>query len=195
MKRFVFGFLLAVALLSAYWAWPFTGLHSLEADLQSRDTVALSRDVDFVALRRSLSQQIIAAYLQLTGRASGLGAVGTTAASILVASVADPWVAQMINPENLLKLLNGRAVSTDIGQVALNTGRLPIASLSVTWRAWLNSEYWWDQFAIRLPVDAPPSEQFRIRLQLIQWRWKLTGIDLPEALRMQFAGELAKKYP
>jgi hypothetical protein len=27
------------------------------------------------------------------------------------------------------------------------------------------------------------------------WRWKITGIDLPEKLRDQIAGELAKKNP
>jgi hypothetical protein len=32
-------------------------------------------------------------------------------------------------------------------------------------------------------------------MQLLQWRWKLTGIDLPEKLRDQIAEELAKKYP
>lgn len=195
MKRFIFGFLLAAVLLAAYWAWPFLGLHDLAADLQSRDAAALSKDVDFVGLRRSLSEQIIAAYLQVTGRASQLGAVGTAAAAILAGSVADPFVAQIINPENLIQLLNGGSVSTEIGQVSLNTGEVPIFSLSATWRAWLGTKYWADQFSIGVPVDLSPSEQFRLRLQLIQWRWKLTGIDLPEALRTRFARELAKKFP
>lgn len=204
MKRFIFGFLLAVVLLTSYWAWPLLGLHDLTVDLQSRDAAALSRDVDFVGLRRSLSEQIIAAYLQVTGRASQLGSIGTTAASMLGGSVVDPFVAQIINPENLIQLLNGGTISTEIGQVSLNAGELPIASrtgefpmasLVATWRAWLNSEYRADYFSIRLPIDAPLTEQFRLRLQLIQWRWKLAGIDLPEALRMRFARELAKKFP
>jgi hypothetical protein len=32
-------------------------------------------------------------------------------------------------------------------------------------------------------------------MQLSQWRWKITGIDLPEKLCDQIAGELAKKNP
>jgi hypothetical protein len=32
-------------------------------------------------------------------------------------------------------------------------------------------------------------------MQLLKWRWKLTGIDLPEKLRDTLARELAKKYP
>jgi hypothetical protein len=32
-------------------------------------------------------------------------------------------------------------------------------------------------------------------MQLLRWRWKLTGIELPQDLRDQIARELAKKYP
>jgi hypothetical protein len=32
-------------------------------------------------------------------------------------------------------------------------------------------------------------------MQLLQWRWKVTGLDLPERLRDQIARELAKKNP
>ena len=52
-----------------------------------------------------------------------------------------------------------------------------------------------DHFSIGWPTDATATEQFRLRMQLIAWRWKLTGIDLPDKLRDQFARELAKKYP
>jgi len=38
-------------------------------------------------------------------------------------------------------------------------------------------------FRIGLPVDVESAEQFRLRMQLLQWRWKLTGIDLPDRLR------------
>jgi hypothetical protein len=50
-------------------------------------------------------------------------------------------------------------------------------------------------FSIWLPVGALQANQFRLRMQLLQCNWKLTGIDLPEKLRDEIAGELAKKYP
>jgi hypothetical protein len=195
MKRFVIGFLLAVALLLAYWAWPFVGLHDIAADLHARDSAALSRDVDFPNLRRSLTEQIIASYLRITGRAAQFGIFGTAVASAIGSSVADPLISQIINPENLLDLLNGGTVSTQFGPVALKTGELPTVSLASAWRAWLGTEYRLDHFSLAVPVDAPPSEQYRLRLQLIQWHWKLTGLDLPETLRNQLAEELAKKFP
>lgn len=195
MKRFIAGFLLAVVLLSAYWAWPFVGLRDIAADLQARDSAALSKDVDFASLRRSLTEQIIAAYLRITGRAAQLGIFGTAVASAIGSSVADPLISQIINPENLIDLLNGGTVSTQFGPVALKTGQLPTVSLSSAWRAWLGAEYRLDRFSIAVPVSAPRAEQYRLRMQLIQWRWKLTGIDLPETLRNQLAQELAKKFP
>jgi hypothetical protein len=51
------------------------------------------------------------------------------------------------------------------------------------------------RFSIGLPAGAEAVEQFRLRMQLLQWRWKLTGLDLPQRLSDQFVRELAKKYP
>jgi hypothetical protein len=67
--------------------------------------------------------------------------------------------------------------------------------LNVAWSAWLSSQYGLGRFSIWLPPSAAEINQFRIRMQLLRWRWKVTGIDLPEKLRDQIAGELAKKYP
>jgi hypothetical protein len=195
MKRFWLIFLLFVVLLIAYWAWPFFGLRSLAADLQSRDPAALTEQVDFVRLRRSLTEQIVGAYLRVTGRANKLGTFGSALASAAGGTIADPWVAEIINPENLIKLLAGGSVSTQLGATSFNVGELPSLSFRTALSAWLNTEYWLGRFSIGLPVDAAAAEQFRIRLQLLDWRWKLTGIQMPQKLSDNLAQELAKKYP
>ena len=107
MKRFWLVLLLFVVLLVAYWAWPFFGLRSLAVAIQSRDTAALTEQVDFMRLRRSFTEQIIGAYLRITGRANKLGAFGSALASAAGDTIADPWVAEIINPENLIELLKG----------------------------------------------------------------------------------------
>jgi hypothetical protein len=195
MKRFLLGFLLAVLLLLGYWVWPFLGLHALADDLAARNSAALNQDVDFMRLRGSVTAQLIPAYLRVTGRAAKLGVFGTAVASAIGASIADPLVAQIINAENLIKLLNGGTVPTEFGNVAINPGKLPTSSLGAAWQAWLGTTYWMDQFSIGIPADAPPSEQYRLRLQLLQWHWKLTGLDLPASVRDQLAQDLAKKFP
>ena len=138
MKRFFIGITLLVVLLVAYWAWPFFGLRSLAADIQARDPAALSEDVDFVRLRRSLTEQIIAAYLQVTGRAKKLSPFENVVAIGIGNSIADPFVAQLVTPENLRVLLRGQAVPTDFGNVSFNVGELPSVALGSVWAAWLS---------------------------------------------------------
>lgn len=194
MKAFGLACLLLVALLLAYWAWPFFGLRALAADLQARDAAALSEKVDFVELRRSLTEQIIAAYLRVTGRANKLGALAGLATAV-GRSITDPLVAQFVNPDNLVKLLEGEAVPTDVGKVSFTIGQLPGASFGTVWQAWLGTKYGIGRFSLWVPVTAVPADQFRLRMELKHWRWKLTGIDLPAKLREQIAQELAKKFP
>jgi hypothetical protein len=202
MRRFGIGFLLGVVLLSGYWAWPFVGLHDLAADLAARDSADLDREIDFARLRHSLTAQIIQAYLKVDTRAAKFGAFGNAVAGAIGASIADPLVAQIINPENLVVLLNGGSIATDFGDVSLNAGstaftarEFPTSGLSAAWQAWLGAEYRLDRFSLGVPLDAEASAQFRIRMQLLQWHWKLVGLDLPETLRTRLAQELAKKLP
>ena len=194
MKRFILAFLLLAVLLLGYWAWPFIGLRALMADLEARNAAALTKEVDFGRVGGHLAGQIIATYLHITGRDKKLGPLGVLAPAI-GASIVDPWIAQIVNPETLVELLRGGIVSSELGPVTFNIGEIPKFSLGSAWTAWLGSEYGLGRFVIALPAEAEPAEQFRLRMQLLGWHWKLTGIDLPEKLRTQVARELAKKYP
>jgi hypothetical protein len=194
MKRFILALSLFVVLLVSYWAWPLVGLRTLASALQARNAAALTEQVDFEYLRRYLAEQIIATYLRITGRENRLGPLRALAPG-LGASIVDPWVSQIVNLENIVELLRGGTIQSELGAISLNTRELPNFSLSNAWNAWLSSEYGLGRFSIGLPTDAEAADQFRLRMQLLSWRWKLTGIDLPAKLRDQFARELAKKYP
>jgi hypothetical protein len=192
MKRLIPTILVLLALLVGYWAWPFFELRALAAAAQAGDVTAINEEVDYPRLRRSFTEQIIGAYLRITGRASKLGALGPLATAV-GASIVDPWVSQIVTPENLAQLLRGGTVSSELGPVSFRLGNLQ--SLNIAWNAWLSSEYWFNRFSIWLPPGVSQADQFRLRMQLLKWHWKVTGIDLPEKLRDQIAGELAKKNP
>jgi len=66
---------LAVLLL-AYAIWPVVGF----ARIASAIDAALAKLVDFKALRKSLTKQIVAAYIELTGKEKQLGLMGKTLA-------------------------------------------------------------------------------------------------------------------
>ena len=55
MKRFIPRFLVLLALLIGYWAWPFFDLRALAAALQAGDVTAINEEVDYTPLRRSFT--------------------------------------------------------------------------------------------------------------------------------------------
>jgi hypothetical protein len=190
MKRSILAFLLLLVLLVGYWAWPFFGLRALVEAVQAGDVTAINEKIDYPRLRRSFTEQIIGAYLRITGRASQLAPLATA----LGASIVDPWVSQIVNPENLAQLLRGGTISSELGPVSFRFGNLP-STLNLAWDAWLNSEYWFNRFSIWLPPGASHADQVRLRMQLLRWHWKVASIDLPQKVSDQLAGELAKKSP
>jgi hypothetical protein len=181
-----------IVLLVAYFAWPLVGFYSLASAVESRNAAALAERVDFPSLRRSLSRQVIAEYLKLTGKDKELGRFRSGIASDVGAALADPVVAQFLNPETLLDFLNkgsvkvGANISSEIAPFSGSTWRN-------AWRVWWHSEYGLTRFSTYLPPDKPKDEQFKVGLSLRDLEWKLTGIGLPHQLRLQLAQELVRR--
>ena len=181
-----------IVLLVAYFAWPLVGFYSLASAVESRNAAALAERVDFPSLRRSLSQQVIAEYLKLTGKDKELGRFRTGIASGVGAALAEPVVAQFLNAETLLDFLNkgsvkaGDTISSEIAPFSGSTWRN-------AWRVWWHSEYGLARFSAYLPPDKSKDEQFKVGLSLRDWEWKLTGIGLPDQLRVQLAQDLVHR--
>src|SRR5262245_34091664 len=192
MKWFLW-IVLALALLwAAVPAWPLIGLYKIGTAIEAKDPTALAERVDFRSLRRSLAQQVIAEYLKLTGKEKKLGTFGMGIAAGVGAALADPVIAEFLNAETLLDFLaKGR---TKTGKFSTSAAP-PFSSNSMRngWRLRWNSELRGKNFYAYLPPEKSRDEQFRVRLSLKGWKWKLTGIDLPEDLRVQLAKELVKQ--
>ena len=176
---------LLVILLFLFFASPFLALQRIATAVESRDAVAVTERIDFVKVRRSLTRQIVAAYLKLTGKKLPLGAIGKGIAF----SVADPIVARLMTVTALLDLLQKGDAGNNV-KVEIDKAPFTSVSLNSTWQLWLNSHHWGRDFYVQLPPDASRDEQFRVHLRLIRWRWKVVGIDLPESLKDQLAKEL-----
>jgi DUF2939 family protein len=176
-----------VILLSVYLASPLIALYSIASAVESKDAVALTERIEFPSLRRALTKQIVAAYLELTGKKLPLNALGKRVAI----SVADPVVARLMTVRALLDLLG----KGDAGENAkLPVDRAPFTSSSIKslWRLWLNSEYLGRSFYVYLPPERSRTEQFRVHLRILRWRWRIVGLDLPEDLKEHLARELVK---
>jgi len=181
-------------LLIAYGIWPVVGFYRIASAVEARDAAALGKRVDFRALRKSLVKQIVSTYLELTGKEKKFGLLGKTIAIGLGTSYADPIVARLINEETLIDLLSkGRTGDGGGGRMSPELAPFSKSALKSGWTTWLHSEYRGEDYFVYLPPDKPADKQFRVKLSLSQWQWKLAGIDLPKPLRVQLAQELAEQ--
>ena len=187
MRWAVWTSILLGVLLAIYVVSPFIALQRIATAVETRDAVEITERTDFPAVRRSLTKQIVAAYLKLTGKKLPLGAIGKGFAF----SVADPIVARLMTVTALLDLLQKGEAGNQV-KVPIDKAPFSPASLQNVWQLWLNSHQWGRNFYVLLPPEASGNEQFRVYLRLIQWRWKVVGIDLPEAFKEQLARELVE---
>lgn len=170
-----------IVVLTVYTVWPIYDLYRLASAVETRNPAALRQLVDFPSLRASLIKQILDTDRKRTEKsvvrseslATGIG-----------------W-AKTLHPDRLLDLLGKRSISTD---PALRSLTAPFApkSLGSAWQIWLNSDYSGRTIYVTLPVDRPSDQQFRIRLRLVHWNWKLLALDLPESTKMHLVQELAR---
>ena len=186
-----------VALWLAYAVSPFVAAYRLVGAVADRDAAALSAGVDFRALRASLGEQIARTYLRITGKAGAPGSLRDQLAQQLAvgvaASVADQILVDLVSPQGLLDFLRTGA-PPDVESDGLPTpAGLSPQALGNVWRAYLNSELGIARFFLDVPVDKPRQESFRLQFCLRDWAWKLCGLELPEALQVRLAQELAKR--
>ena len=88
MRKTVAVFIVLFALLLGYIAWPLVSLFSVLSAAQAGDTTTIEQRVNFPALRRSLSVQIVQTYARLTGAQTDRAGIAVGAA----ASFVDPFI-------------------------------------------------------------------------------------------------------
>lgn len=188
MKRILASVALLIALSVSFVISPFIGMSRLRTAIDARNAAELSDRVDFRRVRNSLSDQIVETYLKVSGRSEQLGVLGSSLAAGLGRSLAEPLLAEIVNPEGMLRFLNSSGVSV------LPTGLTSFSLGTATaWQLFLATEYGFGNAYVTLPLNTNPTEQYRVRLQILQWNWKLTAIELPERVRIELAKELQKR--
>lgn len=183
--------ILAVLLL-AYAIWPVVGFFQIASAIEARDAPALAKRVDFRALRKNLTKQVVAAYLQLTGKEKKLGLLGKGIALGIGTSYAEPIIARLLNEQSLIDLLSKGEGGAGI-KVPAEFAPFSANAMKSGWQTWWASEYGLGDYYVHLPPDKPLDERFTVKLSLTDFQWKLAGIDLPEPMRLELAQELMKR--
>jgi hypothetical protein len=157
--------------------------------IETRDIDTVTRHVYFDAVRKSVTSQIIAAYPRRTGAHISPLAQSMAAAAL---AIADPVVSKLISPEALSELL---AVGWPVAVVPdPPTGTVGITTntIGTIWQVFANSEYGVGRFEVSTPESLPPRQRFRLTFWLLQWRWRLVGVTLPEGIQDLLGDELVK---
>ena len=182
-----------IMVLAGYTVWPFYSLYRIASAVETRNSAALQELVDIPSLRSSMARQIADAYLKLTGKSADTTEGTRSMGSRVGAMVADALLTKIIlNPERLLDLLGKGLVSDNPSPPSGLAAPFAANSLGSAWQTWLNSDYSGANFYVAVPVDRPFDQRFGIRLRLVDWDWKLAGLDLPERMAIDLAQELAR---
>ena len=190
MRKTFSAFAILLVLWLGYIAWPFASLFSVVRAAQARDAVALAQRVVFPKLRRSMAVQILQAYAGL----SGIKLEGASVAIGLTAAFADPLIEKLLTPAALTELMRSGWPRDALGDdVPPDAQGLTSAGLGNVWQLYLNSDYGIGTVRVSLPIHQPKDKQFRVELSLSDWTWKLSGLDLPVALKERLARELARQ--
>jgi hypothetical protein len=176
-------------ILIGYTAWPLYDLFVLVRAIETRDVGTVTRHVYFDRVRISLTDQIVAAYVRRTGIQISPLARSMAAAAL---SIADPVVKKLISPEALSELL---AVGWPVAVVPdppPGTIGITRSTMGTIWQVFANSEYGLGRFEVAAPAALPPQQRFGLTFRLLQWRWRLVAVTLPENIQNLLADELIK---
>jgi len=189
MRKIVVAALAFLALCGAYVAWPFASLYEVVRAAQAGDAARIEQRVDFPALRRSLVAQLIEAHARLSGKR--LDRSGLTVG--IASGFASPLVEQLVSPATLAEIMRNGWPNKMLPDKPAGVEGLDSNTLGNVWQLYLNSDYGIGEARFSVPVNRPKEKQFRVRLALSGWTWKLSGLDLPWELQERLAREFVKQ--
>src|ERR1700720_3541819 len=172
-----------------YTAWPLYDLWVLVHAMENHDVGTVTRLVYFDAVRVSLTNQVMAAYVRRT-RINISPFAQSVAAGAL--GIANPIVHKLISPEALSELFGMGWPVTVNSDPPPGTVGITERTIGTIWQIFNNSEYGFARFEVAAPAVLPRQQRFRLTFQLLQWRWRLVAVTLPQNIQNLLGDELAK---
>lgn len=190
--RWALGILTAVVVAGAlYFTSAVISIDRLVQAARAGNAVEVVERTDMSRLRRSLVDQIIAAYLERTGRKDR--PLDRLLAQTYGASIADAMLQKMLTAENLTKLLQtgtiaGPDVSTSLvpNILSINTSNFGELLGPVSWVKPV-------EFLVRTSPTTDRDAVSGVSFHFEGSYWKLSGINLPRSVTRQLAASLPVK--
>lgn len=173
---------------------PFWALYDLARAVQAGDADYVERHVNFRTLRLSLVRQTAAAARAGTEAGSVTEPRERQRLTDAAVALAIPLAETLVTPRTVVDLLDdGWPQSLELAKDGGDRASgLRIEGLGRLLSFYLASEMrGFRTVVIGIPPDAARARQFRIRLRLRGWVWRLVDIELTEELRDRIAQKLA----
>ena len=191
MRKTLLALVVIALLWAGYIAWPLYALTTLVQAIDARDVNAVVRHVNFGRLRISLTQQIVSAYVQMSGiQASPLAQQAMVGVGL---SIADPVISKLVSAQAVSDLLSAGwpvgviAEPPPSGSIGINT-----ETLGTAWQIFSAAQYGIGRFQVSAPSVLPTPNRFQLTFQLLAWRWQLVSITLPGNIANLLANEVTK---
>ena len=191
MRLLIRGAVALAILLVAYWGWALAGAGQLAAAARSGDAQAVMERVDLQALIRSLTSQISRAFLDQNPQLKSL-----RQGVFLNASAAEMLLRALLTPDNIAALLNQGRVGV-LGAGGKDAGTVwDLPSLGEAFQARplqvLMNSYFDGPLSFVVGLDSPDG-RYGVHMNLAGATWRLSGVDIPDAVTGRIAREIAQR--
>ena len=193
--RWLFGVIAAIIIfVLVYLGSAASSLAQLAAAVRAGDGAAVLERTNVGALRHSLTDQIVRAYLERTGSARKVSPMEKLLANTYGATIADAMVAKMLTADRLTQVL--KSGDLDAPGVPSFSGLPTLSNLPTgDWLSLLGRVNIVKPvvLAIRISDKSDPDSYSAIDLHYESLDWKLSGIQLPKAVLRDLAASLPVK--
>lgn len=190
--RWLFGVIAAAFLFAiVYLGSAALSLAGLAAAVRAGDGVSVLERTNTSALRHSLTDQIVRAYLERTGSARKVSPMEKLLVSTYGATIADAMVAKMLTADRLTQVL--KSGELDAPGVPSFSGLPTLSDLpSGDWLSLLGRLNFIKPvlLAIRISEKSDPDNYSALDLHYEGLDWKLSGIQLPKTILRDLAASL-----
>ena len=170
-------------------------LSTLAAAARAGDIAKVLEKTDVKAVSRSLTNQIVNAYLDRIGATRKVGSMEKMLINTYGATIADAMAAKMLTADNLTQLLKSGKIDASQGLPSF-AGLPALGDLNTgNWLALLGRVNFIQPvlLGIRVSDKSDPESYAAINLHFEGTGWKLSGIELPKPIVRTLAASLPVK--
>jgi hypothetical protein len=195
MRWFLGTIAVLIVAVAIYLGLAASSLATLVSAARAGDIAKVIEKTDVKAVTRSLTNQIVGAYLDRIGATRKVGSMEKMLINTYGATIADAMAAKMMTADNLAQILKSGKIDASQGLPSF-AGMPALGDLQTgNWLALLGRVNFIQPvlLGIRVSDKSDPESYAAINLHFDGPGWKLSGIELPKPIVRTLAASLPVK--